>query len=81
MVISSLLNLQLGSVTDDHTRNAVRESQNRVKSMALIHQLLYQSELFTGINFSEYLEQLLQSLHNTYCKPGSNIRYIIRLNP
>jgi two-component sensor histidine kinase len=81
MVISSLLNLQLGSVTDDHTRNAVRESQNRVKSMALIHQLLYQSELFTGIHFSEYLEQLLHSLHNTYCKPGSNIRYCIRAEP
>jgi two-component system, sensor histidine kinase PdtaS len=81
MVISSLLNLQSGSITDDQTRNAVRESQNRVKSMALIHQLLYQSELFTGIDFSEYLEQLMQSLQNTYSKPGRSIRYIIRAEP
>ncbi len=81
MVISSLLNLQLGSVVDDHTRNVVRESQNRVKSMALIHQLLYQSELFTGIDFSKYLEQLLESLQSTYSKPGMNIRYILRAEP
>jgi two-component sensor histidine kinase len=78
MVISSLLNLQSGSIVDDSTRNAIRESQSRVKSMALIHQLLYQSERFTGIDFSQYLEQLLQSLQSTYCRPGRNITYMIR---
>jgi two-component system, sensor histidine kinase PdtaS len=78
MVISSLLNLQSGTITDDNTRTAVRESQNRVKSMALIHQLLYQSEMYTGIDFSQYLEQLMQFLQSTYSKPGRNIHYTIR---
>lgn len=78
MVISSLLNLQSGSITDDNTRSAVKESQSRVKSMALIHQLLYQSEMFTSIDFPKYLEQLMTSLQSAYGKPGKNIQYIIK---
>lgn len=78
MVISSLLNLQSGTITDDNTRNAMRESQNRVKSMALIHQLLYQSERFTGIDFAQYLEELMQYLQISYSKPDKNINYLIR---
>ncbi len=76
-IISSLLNLQSGTLSDDLTKTAVIESRSRVKSMALIHQLLYQSEMFTNINFAAYLEQLMSSLHSTYCKPGENIRYKI----
>ncbi|MBN2851445.1 MAG: tetratricopeptide repeat protein, partial [Clostridia bacterium] len=78
MVISSLLNLQSGTMTDDNTRAAVKESQSRVKSMALIHQLLYQSEMFTSIDFPKYLNQLMASLQSAYSKPGKNIQYIIR---
>ncbi len=81
MVISSLLNLQSGSITDDKTKSAVRESQSRVKSMALIHQLLYQSEMFTSIDFPKYLEQLMASLQSTYHSPGRNIRYVIQADP
>jgi two-component sensor histidine kinase len=78
MVISSLLNLQSGSIADDSTRAAVKESQGRVKSMALIHQQLYQSDRFTSIDFPKYLEQLMASLHNVYEKSGVNIKYVIR---
>jgi two-component sensor histidine kinase len=80
-IISSLLNLQSGTLSDDLTKTAVIESRSRVKSMALIHQLLYQSEMFTNINFATYLEQLMSSLHSTYCKPGENIRYKISAEP
>jgi two-component system, sensor histidine kinase PdtaS len=78
MVISSLLNLQSGSITDENTRSAVKESQSRVKSMALIHQLLYQSEMVARIDFPKYLEQLMASLQSTYSKPGKQIECIIR---
>jgi two-component sensor histidine kinase len=75
MVISSLLNLQSGSITDDTTRAAVKESQSRVKSMALIHQLLYQSDRFTIIDFPKYLEQLMSSLQSTYGNQSVEISY------
>jgi len=78
MVISSLLNLQSGSITDEGTRSAVKESQNRVKSMALIHQMLYQSGTFNRIDFPKYLEQLMASLKSTYSGQGKNIQYVIK---
>jgi two-component sensor histidine kinase len=81
MVISSLLNLQLGSLTDEFTKSAVKESQSRVKSMALIHQLLYQSEMFTCIDFPKYLDQLMASLQSAYSKPDKNVKYIIQADP
>lgn len=78
MVISSLLNLQSGSIADENTRSAVRDSQNRVKSMAVIHQLLYESEVFNKIDFPKYLEKLMASLQSTYAGPGNNISYVIQ---
>jgi two-component sensor histidine kinase len=72
------MNLQSGTLHDNYTRTAMKESQSRVKSMALIHELLYQSELFTSIDFSKYLEQLMSSLQSAYNKPGKDIRYFIQ---
>ncbi len=76
-VISSLLNLQTGSITDGTIKAAVMESQTRVKSMALIHQLLYESEKFSSIDFSKYLGQLMNSLYSSYKKPDKSISFEI----
>lgn len=76
-VISSLLNLQAGSITDGSAKSAVLDSQSRVKSMSLIHQLLYENDKFTSIDFHKYLEQLMITLHDTFGKPGKRIIYQI----
>jgi two-component sensor histidine kinase len=76
-VISSLLNLQAGSISDNATKAIVLESQSRVKSMALIHQLLYESEQFSSIDFSKYLHQLMATLHGTFRNPNQKILYTI----
>ncbi|MFC2112772.1 sensor histidine kinase, partial [Bacteroidota bacterium] len=65
-IISSLLNLQSRDVSDEAVQDAVKEGQSRVKSMALIHQMLYQSEQISCIRFGEYLEQLTSSLASMY---------------
>jgi len=65
-VISSLLNLQSHSLEDTEIKEAVKEGQSRVKSMALIHQSLYQSDRLSKIEFQEYLEQLLSFLGSIY---------------
>ena len=58
-IISSLLNLQSQHLTDDEkvARDVLKESQNRVKSMAMIHEKLYQSKDFTHIKFEEYVQK------------------------
>jgi len=76
-IVSSLLNLQSGSISDEYTKTVVKEGQSRVKSIALIHQLLYQTEMITSVYFSDYLEQLMASLHNTFKNPGKNIMYFV----
>ncbi len=65
-VITSLLDLQSVNIKDDYDRGLFLESQNRVHSMALIHEKLYQSENMSEINFREYLEDLSHELLNTY---------------
>jgi two-component sensor histidine kinase len=70
-VISSLLDLQSQQITEQGTLEVFRESQNRVKSMALVHEKLYQSKDFARINFAEYTESLTNHLFKAYdLKPG-----------
>ncbi|MBN1143349.1 MAG: sensor histidine kinase [Bacteroidales bacterium] len=73
-LIVSLLNLQSSAVNDPEIRTALIESQYRIKSMALIHQLLYQSDMLSRVDFSAYLKQLAHSLQSTYVLPEKNIR-------
>ncbi|MBN2613448.1 MAG: sensor histidine kinase [Bacteroidales bacterium] len=77
-LINSLLNLQAGSISDSETKTALIDSQNRVKSMALIHQLLYQSDLNTRVEISKYLEELMESLNHSYGFRDKHIQYVIR---
>ena len=52
-VISSLLSLQAKMIKDDKSREAIKESQNRVMSIALVHEKLYQSKSLAQIDYSE----------------------------
>ena len=65
-IISSLLNLQSKHIKDDHALNLLRDSQNRVRSMALIHQKLYDSHDLVRMDFSEYLRSLASALFSSY---------------
>lgn len=65
-VISSLLNLQTDYVKDEHDLALFRESQNRVKSMALIHEKLYHSNTLSRIDFDMYMRDLTAQLFRTY---------------
>ena len=66
MIISSLLNLQSGYIKDEESKNIFKESQNRAKSMALIHERLYRSTDLKRINFGDYIRTLSNELYNTY---------------
>ena len=65
-IISSLLNLQIQYVDDDEAVNVLKESQNRVKSMAMIHEKLYLSNDLTQINFVDYIDSLVSNLFYSY---------------
>ncbi|OPY25182.1 MAG: sensory histidine kinase AtoS [Methanobacterium sp. PtaU1.Bin242] len=66
-IISSLLNLQKDYVKKDNVAVYVlKESQNRVLTMAMIHELLYQSQDLSRINFSTYIRNLIYNLFELY---------------
>jgi len=64
--ISSLLRLQSKHITDSGARGALKEGQDRVKSMALIHQNLYQDRNLAGVDIGVYFEQLIGNLFDSY---------------
>jgi len=64
-VISSILNLQSNYIRDNDTIEVMREIQNRIKSMALIHENLYQNQDISKLNVSEYIRMLVHNLAHT----------------
>ena len=75
-IISSLLDLQANYVEDKEAVNVLKESQNRVKSMAMIHEMLYQSIDLVTINFSDYIRNLVNDLFYAY-GAKSNIKPLV----
>jgi two-component sensor histidine kinase len=65
-VISSLLNLQARQLKDPKVLEAFKESQRRIRSMALIHERLYQSSDLSRIEFSQYLRNLASHFFHSY---------------
>ncbi len=65
-VISSLLSLQANKLNDPNTIKAFEEAENRVHSMSLVHEILYQSDTITDINLQTYLEKLIQHFSNMF---------------
>ncbi len=65
-VISSLLNFQSKHCSDEESIEMFKESQNRIRSMALIHEKLYHSKELSSINFNEYINSLVTGLFKFY---------------
>ena len=73
-IISSLLSLQSAQIKDTGTLRVMRDSQARVRSMALIHEKLYQSQSLAKIDFAEYVQSLTKDLFRSYQRTLGNIR-------
>jgi two-component sensor histidine kinase/HAMP domain-containing protein len=80
-VISSLLYLQSHALTDPQQQALFRESQDRVRSMALIHETLYQSNDLARIDIAHYLEHLVRHLCRSYSVEMHRITLTIQAEP
>ena len=80
-VISSLLSLQSKYIHDENAIDALKQGQSRVRSMALIHQDLYQSDNLKGVNAKLYFTKLLDNLLHSYKIKTGTIDLDIDVDP
>jgi len=74
-IVSSLLNLQSDNVLDEKYLAMIKDSRNRINSMAIVHEMLYASRDLSRIEISEYIQRLCNSVHQSFSRPGSDIRF------
>ncbi|MCI5122485.1 MAG: sensor histidine kinase [Candidatus Electrothrix sp. AUS4] len=65
-IVASLMFLQAQKIMNQEAADILQESQDRVKSMSLVHELLYQSGNLAKVPFKEYVETLMSSLRQSY---------------
>lgn len=73
-LVSGLLELQKQHFSNSELQNSIQESQDRIKSMSLVHEQLYQMELFAALKFDEYIYQLSNNLIQTYSHTDIDLR-------
>jgi PAS domain S-box-containing protein len=73
-VVSSILNLQSSYVSDEYALALLKESQNRIKTMAIIHESLYQNKSFSSVNFSEYVRTLISNIIHSYSSSKEKVK-------
>ena len=80
-VISSLLNLQAREILDPETAKLFRDSQGRVRSMALIHEQLYRSDDLARIDFAAYVGDLVRHLEQGLGSNATPVRFRLNIEP
>lgn len=71
-IIDGMVELKKVGVTDLKLKEALKDIQSRIKTVALVHQKLYQSSMFSNINIEDYLSELLNYHKNIYAKTNTN---------
>ncbi len=79
-IISSLLRLQSNGISDPAARDSLQISQDRIRSMALVHEGLYRSEDLSHIDFAEYVRKLSGHLYSISADKGLKISFDIEID-
>ena len=73
-VVSSLVSLQQGNMTDERIKTELNNVRDRIHSMALVHEKLYQTGDLTRLNFADYIGSLLHYLWRSHSTAAANVR-------
>lgn len=79
-IISSILKMQERIIDDPKLKTILGESQNRIRSMALIHENLYRNESLANINFANYVKSLASNLARSYAFQQEKIKFEFKLD-
>ncbi len=77
-IVSSLLQLQMLYSDDERINSLMKESQSRLKSMALVHEKLYEGGDLSMVNFGQYITEIADHIRNSY--PNNSVDIDVQLN-
>jgi PAS domain S-box-containing protein len=80
-IISSMLNLQSRTIKDENVLDAIKDSQSRVRAMALVHERIYRSHNIGEIDLPEYLQYLVKQLFMFHNIPHAKVAITFRMEP
>jgi len=65
-IVSGLIELQLDNTDSNEAKRVLQDSQTRIRSMALIHEKLYQTKSLSDITLNTYIKELVEAIHSTF---------------
>lgn len=80
-VISGILQLQSYASSNQKVISALQESQSRIKSISLVHEMLYKSEMVSSIDFHHYVQELLNEIQRLHVKEGKTLNVNLTISP
>ncbi|SMO42002.1 sensor histidine kinase [Gracilimonas mengyeensis] len=80
-VVSGLLQLQSFNAEDKEVLKALTDSQTRIQSIALVHEMLYESESLAYIKYNKYVNDLLQAIQSMHLNSSNNIDLVADVDP
>ncbi len=79
-IISSILRMQGRTIEDPRLKEILQESQNRIHSMALIHENLYSNESLANIKFANYVQSLSGNIARTYANQQQKVKFDFKID-
>ncbi|PAU93484.1 hypothetical protein CK503_12190 [Aliifodinibius salipaludis] len=79
-IVSGLIELQLDSTDSDEAKNVLQDSQTRIRSMALIHEKLYQTKSLSDIALDTYIRELVEAIHGTFTEYDDTVDLKFKLD-
>ncbi|MCB0736165.1 MAG: sensor histidine kinase, partial [Bacteroidetes bacterium] len=73
-IVSSLMSIQSRSLKDEQSKQVIRESQNRIKSMSLVHESLYQAEDLSQVEIGPFIQKIARSVQQSLQAKDQNIQ-------
>ncbi len=78
--IASIIRLGLGKIDDEKNRSVYRDIENRIRTMGLIHEMLYRTDNLASINFADYVRDLSNGLFSSFGFLGSRVTASIEID-
>lgn len=79
-VINGLMELQSVYVKDPNTISVIKDSQNRIKSLAILHEKLYENKTLEQVDIASYVEQLLEFVRISFSVKNKHIEIITKID-